>query len=286
MQTNDDGSIVLTRDELYKLVWTTPVVRLAKEFGLSDSGLAKACERLKVPRPGRGYWARRQHGRPARRVPLPKAEDVPPAITITPEPRNEVERPSKPDEPAVIEVPEALTDPHRLVARTADSLRAAKPGKEGLVAPRAKQTLDVRVAPERVDRAMRICDALIKAFQERGWSVRVEEPKRRERQPHDSYYGYDSPPKPEMTPRRTFAMIDGEAIGFAVYERVTRARRDLTPAEIKRQESDPWWSPSSEWTYTPTGHLYLEISTTTRDHRGPHKWFDRGKHRTLDRRLA
>jgi (2Fe-2S) ferredoxin len=129
MQTNDDGSIVLTRDELYKLVWTTPVVRLAKEFGLSDSGLAKACERLKVPRPGRGYWARRQHGRPARRVPLPKAEDVPPAITITPEPRNEVERPSKPDEPAVIEVPEALTDPHRLVARTADSLRAAKPGK-------------------------------------------------------------------------------------------------------------------------------------------------------------
>jgi hypothetical protein len=31
-----------TRQELYDLVWATPMVKLAKEFGLSDVGLRKA----------------------------------------------------------------------------------------------------------------------------------------------------------------------------------------------------------------------------------------------------
>jgi hypothetical protein len=32
-----------TRQELYDLVWSTPMVKLAKEFGLSDVGLRKTC---------------------------------------------------------------------------------------------------------------------------------------------------------------------------------------------------------------------------------------------------
>lgn len=39
----------VTREELYELVWQTPMVRLARQFGLSDNGLAKICDRLKVP---------------------------------------------------------------------------------------------------------------------------------------------------------------------------------------------------------------------------------------------
>lgn len=286
MQTNDDGSLTFTRDQLHDLVWTKPVIRLAREFGLSDRGLAKACERFKIPRPGRGYWARLQHGQPARRVPLPKLEgDAPVEITITPEPHQKIGRPQLADEPPAIPIPEVLADPHPMVVRTADSLRAAKPDKEGLAGPRAKQTLNVRVSPPCIDRATRICDALIKALQARGWSVRVEDPKEKERAP-DRHYGYGHPPKPEMTPRRMFAVVDGEDVEFSVYERVARERRELTPAEIKRKETNWREFRHPQWTYTPTGHLYIEIATTTRDHRGPHKWFDRGKHQTLDRRLA
>ena len=46
--------ISLTRQELHDRVCTTPVVRLAPKWGLSDQGLHKACRRLRIPRPPRG----------------------------------------------------------------------------------------------------------------------------------------------------------------------------------------------------------------------------------------
>ena len=51
-------SVRLDRPTLFERVWSTPVDKLAKEWGLSGPGLSKACSRLKVPVPPRGYWAR------------------------------------------------------------------------------------------------------------------------------------------------------------------------------------------------------------------------------------
>lgn len=50
-------SIVLTRKELYDRVWSEPMQRLSKEFGLSDVGLAKTCGRYAIPRLGAGIRA-------------------------------------------------------------------------------------------------------------------------------------------------------------------------------------------------------------------------------------
>lgn len=61
----------MTREELYGLVWSEPMVHVAKRLGLSDRGLAKRCKTLNVPVPPRGYWARLQAGRNAPRTPLP-----------------------------------------------------------------------------------------------------------------------------------------------------------------------------------------------------------------------
>ena len=46
------------RDKLYKQVWERPVSSVAKEYGVSDTAIAKACRRLCVPLPPRGYWAK------------------------------------------------------------------------------------------------------------------------------------------------------------------------------------------------------------------------------------
>lgn len=62
----------ITRAELYELVWRTPMSRLAGEFGISDVALAKTCDRLAVPRPGRGYWAQIAAGMKVKRPPLGK----------------------------------------------------------------------------------------------------------------------------------------------------------------------------------------------------------------------
>ena len=47
------------RAKLYEEVWKEPV---AKRYGVSDTALAKACRRLNVPLPPRGYWAKVRAG--------------------------------------------------------------------------------------------------------------------------------------------------------------------------------------------------------------------------------
>jgi hypothetical protein len=51
-----------TRQELYDLVWSTPMVKFAKEFGLSDVGLRKTCVKYNIPTPPLGYWAKLNFG--------------------------------------------------------------------------------------------------------------------------------------------------------------------------------------------------------------------------------
>jgi hypothetical protein len=59
-----------TRQQLYELVWKEPIQSLAPNFGLSDRGLAKLCERHAIPTPPRCYWAKRQAGHKVAKIPL------------------------------------------------------------------------------------------------------------------------------------------------------------------------------------------------------------------------
>lgn len=64
--------IRIDRRELFERVWSTPLYKLAKEWGLSGTGLRKRCERLEVPTPGRGYWQKVKAGKRVRRPKLPE----------------------------------------------------------------------------------------------------------------------------------------------------------------------------------------------------------------------
>jgi AcrR family transcriptional regulator len=65
----------LTREQLYQRVWSRPLTVVAEEVGLSSNALAKICNRLLVPYPPRGYWAKRSGGKAPARPPLPPAPD-------------------------------------------------------------------------------------------------------------------------------------------------------------------------------------------------------------------
>ncbi len=62
---------LISREELYDLVWSEPLLTLARRFGLSDNGLRKRCKAMQVPTPAPGYWQRFSAGRPIKRTPLP-----------------------------------------------------------------------------------------------------------------------------------------------------------------------------------------------------------------------
>jgi hypothetical protein len=60
------------RDKLYHEVWTEPVSVVATRYGITDTGLRKVCDRLGVPYPTRGYWAKVKAGKEVARPSLHK----------------------------------------------------------------------------------------------------------------------------------------------------------------------------------------------------------------------
>jgi hypothetical protein len=65
------------REELYAEVWEQPLVKVAPKHGISAVALGKVCRKLQVPLPGRGYWVKKEFGKPVKRLPLPVAKDLP-----------------------------------------------------------------------------------------------------------------------------------------------------------------------------------------------------------------
>lgn len=50
------------RQRLYEEVWSEPTQQVAKRYGVSDVAIAKACALLAIPKPPRGYWAKKAAG--------------------------------------------------------------------------------------------------------------------------------------------------------------------------------------------------------------------------------
>ncbi|NCC53207.1 MAG: hypothetical protein EOM20_18625, partial [Spartobacteria bacterium] len=72
----------LNRKALYDLVWSKPMTAAAEEYGLSDRGLAKLCERNSIPVPPRGYWAKKAAGKKVRKAPLIVLDEKEPDTAI------------------------------------------------------------------------------------------------------------------------------------------------------------------------------------------------------------
>lgn len=178
--------IALTRETLYEQVWSEPIVRVARRLGLSGLGLGKLCARYQIPVPPRGWWAKKQCGHRVGKAPLPEATTK---EQIVFEPEEAVE---KPDPPEItrekkaewrIEVRDDLTISHPLVKRAAEAIRKARVDKKDsvrwqdryqakLVKP-GNGNLDIAVSKESLFRALRIMQALLAAFDRRGFAVRI-----------------------------------------------------------------------------------------------------------------
>jgi hypothetical protein len=62
---------LLSRRQLFDMVWSKPIRDIAPQYGVSDVALAKICRQHDLPLPGRGYWAKLKAGKPMQAPPLP-----------------------------------------------------------------------------------------------------------------------------------------------------------------------------------------------------------------------
>ncbi len=52
-----------SRLELYQLVWSEPLRKLAQRLGISDVAIANRFRGAGIPLPGIGYWAKKDAGK-------------------------------------------------------------------------------------------------------------------------------------------------------------------------------------------------------------------------------
>lgn len=235
----------LTRSQLYALVWSKATMHVAKELGLSGVGLAKLCRRHDIPVPERGYWARLQHGYKPKQMPLPAISGGrDPSIEIqatvqehevtsrgTPEAQLEA-RPER-----RIHVDDTPAEVHKSLRRTATELRRRKPDVTGRIDTRGEGFFSVHVAPQNVERTIRILQALCYGFDDRQYSIVKKEGE-----------GDQS----------LQVSVNDEPLSFWLEERVRKVRHEPTAAELAQAKRESWFK-IHKYDDEPTGALVLKI---------------------------
>lgn len=175
-------SASFTREEIYRLVWNTPMTEIAKKYIISDVGFRKLCIRLKIPVPKAGHWAKIRAGQRVKLPPLPENKKSNSPITFD-------ERPSEQPVKAISEldlltkkmaleklpfkVPERLTKPEISIIEARESLaKLTDPNYPGM-AVTGKGQLDIRVSTSNIGRALRFMDTFIKCIRTRGYVFEI-----------------------------------------------------------------------------------------------------------------
>lgn len=174
------------REELYQKVWEKPLLQVAEEYGVSSVALGKTCQKLSVPVPGRGHWAKLAHGHQgATKPPLPKLNQVPVVF------RSPVAKKPQPpeDDLEFAKIAQLLTTgalnpssgertsrPHALVRSTASSLKYhSRKDETGILVPHDKGGLDIRVSAQTLDRALVLIEQVIVVLERQACDVIISE---------------------------------------------------------------------------------------------------------------
>lgn len=139
--------ITFQRDQLYDEIWSVPILQLAKQYGLSDVGLAKICTKMKIPRPPRGYWAKRSYGQPTTKSILrPAPADTPTEITVN----RDAKQLAKINDTRRVQKPSMITE-HQKVRRLKIALRDMEIARRTRHYLEAMRQLPNAAAPEQTE---------------------------------------------------------------------------------------------------------------------------------------
>lgn len=296
----------ITRDELYKEIWSEPATKLASRYDVSSSYLARVCEALNVPHPPRGYWARRAVGEQMPIPPLPPAgpgdplswekgvavlERLPPLAV--PQPKSKGAGPTR-QRPAH----------HPLVTAWRGFLDEAKLTEGGYLAPRKKNVLDVFVTKPMVRGAADAMDAILIELEMRGHRVQLSPEAYHHRPPvdvaqrpikQDQYY-YRRPN--EWAPGRpTIAYVRDALIGLTLFELTENVRVRRTGADryVRISDLSPMrrYAPQApgeadETRDMATGRFVLRAYSPRRNTEWRHEWTEsqKGEFVTIAKAIA
>lgn len=241
----------ISREDRYHHFWATPMRTLAKESGLSDVGLSKACRHHAVLTPPPGYWTQLQRGKAAKRPPLPAAPHGNTASFS--DDRSAARRraaPARAAEAVQVEVAATAEGLASFAKATFQVLSTAKPSGAGLVSSQGAQQFSCLLSPALVQWAARILNAIERKLPKLGAEVAR---------------GNDKAP--------LCVSFDGQRVEFTLTERYTRTE------PVPESEHSPY--PRKQFVYHLTGELKFAIEGY---YEGRKSWSD-GSRSTLEEKL-
>ncbi|MDW9783686.1 hypothetical protein GOB29_03315 [Sinorhizobium meliloti] len=260
---------MITREELYHLVWSMPAQHAAGKLGVSNVYIGRICAALGVPKPPRGWWAKGQAGVVVVQPPLPPPKpDHPTSWARGKEEAMPIWQFNRRTEASL---PSTSDGVHPLIALSGriDSFGAPVPGGTCRV-PKLGRSIDLIATAGTFGRALRTANTLFLHLEARGHSVSVLAGRKAIRPVIDLWEDppirYRARDFRVRTPRLpTIATVNGQPIGLSILEtHVERQMRYLgrgqyEPAEdLQKGRSLPTagitWV---EWQMRPSGLLRL-----------------------------
>ena len=231
----------ITREQLYKDIWAKPAATLSSEYRISGSMIARICTKLNVPRPPRGYWAKKSNGhKTIRRPKLPNAtEDHLLEWSISDHLSMQTGR------KAALEANEISPDSipekeHRMIKATRIALRGEKLGRDGLISPkRTWKHVSLDTSEAQLERALSLLNSFLYLCEETG--VEVHCPIQANPKTEPEYYE-------NRTSGAVLLRWEDEELNLSIRETKTRFK----------EKSEYKWDSYSH-SHAPSGFLEIKI---------------------------
>lgn len=164
---------MITREQLYELIWSTSVLAVGKQFGVSNTVMTRVCRSMNIPRPPLGYPTLVRLGRAPPRPPLPPWQFGTPQVWAK---GNAAQQPRPPRiQPKLSQVVGTRGGPkdvHPLIAEARKYLDNASAGNgTQYLFPRKKLMADVITTRECVSKSLNFANVLYSTLQAHAHNV-------------------------------------------------------------------------------------------------------------------
>lgn len=267
----------VTRERLFEEVWAEPMTTVAKRYKVSSNYLARVCERMGIPRPARGYWAKllvgQRPSRPALRSPEPfENVEWTPGGPLTPRPL-QLRVPS----PAATAPARVRRTQHPLITEAA--LHFANTRPEGYsdvfyLRPLKRKVLDLLVSKENLDAGLKLANLLFQSLEARGHRVAIA-PAHMKLCRADLEYRKEGPPKTAYDYSKvrwapmfpTVVFVGSVPFGLTVFEISEEVEVEHRDGEWVRVRKSATLRSPNHWTtrkQMPTGRFGIHVFSSYR----------------------